>query len=238
VVETGAPTLNVVTGIRLFAAIVFALAVPVILVTSAVRWTTLDTGFYMQEFAKYRIGFHMGLTDDQLHAIADAFASYFQAPPGELNIVADLPSGRQALLNAREIHHMVDVQMLMHLVFRLWMVSLAVAVVSGAVIAALDRSSAAEWVLTAAAGGGLLTAVLIAGIGAAAMLDFNTVFYRFHMVSFTNDLWLLDPKTDRLIQLFPSGFFFDAAMRIALSAMLGGVAIAGGALAWLRFRSG
>jgi integral membrane protein (TIGR01906 family) len=222
--------------IRTVAAVVVALTVPVLLVTSAVRWTTLDTGFYLQEFAKYRIGFNMGLSDQQLHVIADDFAAYFQGPPGELHIVADLPSGRQALLNAKEIHHMVDVQVLMRLVFQLWVGSFIILGIAVAIMVLPHPSSAAPWVMTAAASGGILTVVLIAGIGAAAALDFNSLFYRFHMLSFTNDLWLLDPRTDRLIQLFPIGFFFDAAMRIALSAAIAGALVAASALAWLRFR--
>ncbi len=235
-VETSAPSLNIVTAIRTAAAIIVAVAIPVLLVTSAVRWTSLDTGFYLQEFAKYRIGFNMGLSDEQLHAIADAFAAYFQAPPGEVNIVVDLPSGRQALLNAKEIHHMVDVQVLLHLVFRLWVGSLIIIGIAIAATVIPQPQTAAPWALTAAASGGLLTVVLIAGIGVAAALDFNSLFIRFHLLSFTNDLWLLDPRTDRLIQLFPTGFFFDSAMRIALTSLLSGALMAGTALAWLRFR--
>ncbi len=232
--ETSAPPLNAFALMRAIAVVVAAVAIPVVLVTSAVRWTTLDTGFYLQEFAKYRIGFNMGLSDDQLHAIADAFAAYFQAPPGELNIVTDLPSGRQQLLNAKEIQHMVDVQALMRLVFRLWIGSLLVLAIALGAIVIPQPSTAASWMATAAASGGLLTIVLIGGIGLLAAIDFDALFYRFHLLSFTNDLWLLDPRTDRLIQLFPLGFFFDAAMRIALTALLAGAVIAGSALAWLK----
>ena len=35
------------------------------------------------------------------------------------------------------------------------------------------------------------------------------------MISFTNDLWQLDPSRDYLIAIFPEGFFFDATMWIA-----------------------
>ncbi len=234
--ETSAPTLSAVTVVRTLAVTVAALAIPALLVTSAVRWTALDTGFYLQEFAKHRVGFNMGLTVEQLHAIADAFAAYFQSPPGELNIVADLPSGRQQLLNTKEVHHMVDVQTLMHLVFRLWIGSIVVLAIALAAIAIPQPSTAAPWAAIALASGGLLTIGLIGAIGLLAAMDFDALFYRFHLVSFTNDLWLLDPRTDRLIQLFPIGFFFDAAMRIALTALLSGAVLAGAALAWLRFR--
>ena len=46
-------------------------------------------------------------------------------------------------------------------------------------------------------------------------------------MSFSNDLWMLDPRRDHLIQLFPLEFFFDAALRIALLTVgLGGLVVA------------
>ena len=41
-------------------------------------------------------------------------------------------------------------------------------------------------------------------------------FRYFHLISFTNDLWILDPRRDYLIMMFPQGFFFDSTMFIAM----------------------
>ena len=51
--------------------------------------------------------------------------------------------------------------------------------------------------------------------GAASLAGFEDVFYAFHVISFANDLWQLDPSRDYLIAMFPEGFFFDATMWIA-----------------------
>lgn len=62
----------------------------------------------------------------------------------------------------------------------------------------------------------VLKPFLWAGISAIVMLlalvimyfaDFEAVFFKLHELLFTNDLWLLNPKTDRLIQLMPLDFF-------------------------------
>ena len=65
--------------------------------------------------------------------------------------------------------------------------------------------------------GGCL-AVLAALTAAAvwAAVDFDSLFILFHKLSFTNDLWLLDPQTDLLIRLMPTEFFIHYA------AILGG----------------
>lgn len=67
--------------------------------------------------------------------------------------------------------------------------------------------------------GGMLYGLRAAGtIGAAVLIwglaDFDGLFITFHRVAFTNDGWLLDPRTDLLIRLMPTDFFTDLALRI------------------------
>ena len=59
----------------------------------------------------------------------------------------------------------------------------------------------------------------------------------FHLVSFSNDLWLLDPSRDMLIRMFPEGFFMDATMLIAFATIVEAVVVSGigyGLLRWSR----
>ena len=46
------------------------------------------------------------------------------------------------------------------------------------------------------------------------LVDFTKVWDQFHYIFFTNDLWILDPRTDILIQMVPEQFFFDMVVRI------------------------
>ena len=64
-------------------------------------------------------------------------------------------------------------------------------------------------------GTGAVFAVALALIGVIST-DFSKYFIVFHKIFFTNDLWILDPRTDMLINIVPEGFFFDTAARIAL----------------------
>jgi integral membrane protein (TIGR01906 family) len=47
-----------------------------------------------------------------------------------------------------------------------------------------------------------------------ALIDFDGLFLLFHYISFSNNLWILDPSKDYLIMMFPEGFFNDAAILI------------------------
>lgn len=52
------------------------------------------------------------------------------------------------------------------------------------------------------------------------MVDFNRYFTYFHLIFFNNDLWLLNPNTDLLIQMLPEEFFISIFIRIILFFLL------------------
>ena len=190
-------------------------ALPLALVSSNVRAVALDQRFYMAEFTRYDIDAATGFTSEQLRGIAQAFITYFDAPPGRMDVQVARGPSLQPLFNERELVHMEDVQALMHLLSRVRIVALAY--IGAFVLAGLVwRRSAFVPVLawTVAAGAGL-TVALFAALGALAATDFSELFIQFHLVSFSNDLWQLDPRRDYLIRLFPQGFFQDAALRVA-----------------------
>lgn len=62
-----------------------------------------------------------------------------------------------------------------------------------------------------------ITGALLAVAGLTALIvsgNFDRYFVVFHHLFFDNDLWILDPAKDNLINLLPEGFFSDTALRI------------------------
>ena len=57
---------------------------------------------------------------------------------------------------------------------------------------------------------------IAAVVGILSLFGFQRLFVFFHLVSFDNDLWILDPTRDYLIMMFPQGFFFDATVFIVV----------------------
>jgi len=49
---------------------------------------------------------------------------------------------------------------------------------------------------------------------------------QFHLISFANDFWMLDPRTDRLVQMFPDGFWFDVALGVGIATLVQAVLVA------------
>ena len=78
----------------------------------------------------------------------------------------------------------------------------------------------------------------VADSGLDELVGFEALFRAFHVVSFSNDLWRLDPRTDYLIAMFPEGFFLDATLWIAGSTVLEAAVILGASILFLRSRLG
>jgi integral membrane protein (TIGR01906 family) len=224
-----APVLYV---LRALAMIAITLALPVFLVSSAVRGVALNRSFYQDEFTRYGVGQVTGLPPDELNRVAQAFIDYFQGEPGRMDVTVQTRTGPAPLFNEREIAHMVDVQAIMRLFVRGWLISALVLMLGIVLIVAVDPPTGARELLRAVTVGGALLVIAIGALAIGALIDFERLFVQFHMLSFSNDLWLLDPATDRLIQLFPEGFFYDSAIRIAVQTVgTGLLALVGGLVA-------
>ena len=77
---------------------------------------------------------------------------------------------------------------------------------------------------------------LVVVVGLGSLIGFDRLFLAFHVVSFSNDLWQLDPRTDYLIAMFPEGFFLDATLWIVGSTVLEAMVVLGLSLLFLRWR--
>lgn len=50
----------------------------------------------------------------------------------------------------------------------------------------------------------------------SCLINFETMWHLFHKIFFRNDLWLLDPSTDKLIMLVPLEFFIKLVIDVGL----------------------
>lgn len=214
------------------AAILTIPAVLLFLVAGSVAWAVNDPGLYRNGFQRYDTAVRSGITDADLIVIGAELRRYFNTATEPLAVRAPIYGIEQDVFNAREIAHMYDVKRLVRGTY--W-----VAVGSGLWIAAtlaagfvLRRREYVGPAARLALWGGGLTLAAVVGVGLASVVAFEQLFLLFHQLSFANDLWILNPRTDYLLILFPGPFWFDATMRVALTAILGAVLLisAGGAI--------
>ena len=219
--------------IRIIAQWLFILSLPVLLLTASVSLAANCPWLYTYGFDKYDVGETTGLEDTELDRVADGLRAYFNSGEESISLSVLKDGESFEVFSEREVGHLKDVKSLFRLVYALLLGTGIYAVVYVGVCLFWWRDRRLYWGLI---DGGGLTLVLMLAIGLAAAINFDWLFLNFHLISFANDLWMLDPSTDYLIMLFPRGFWFDAAFFCAagtafLALILGGVG-------WWRLRKG
>ncbi len=195
---------------------VFLVALPLFLVLSNVRIAASELAVYGYAFDRYDAEEVTGVGRADLDRAARDIILYFRDDRDLLDIRVAIEGREQALFNPREVLHMRDVKELMGRAFSVQELSLlyVVGYISVVYLWARERSMR-HLARLVALGGGLTVAVL--GLASAAVLaGFDDLFRQFHVVSFSNDLWKLDPDRDRLIQMFPRGFWYDATLGVGM----------------------
>ena len=206
---------------RKVAVVLFISLVPIFLITTSVRWVINFPGLYSYGFDKYNIPDYTGIQRDDLLDAGGQLRDYFNNDE-ELLIIRTFVLGVlvESLYNQREIAHMRDVKDLVRNVYRVQEVIGLYLLIFAAVGFYVSRRRFVDTLLWVVSRGGIVTLSLVVLVGLLSLVAFNRLFLLFHLVSFSNDFWQLDPRRDYLIAMFPQGFFFDATMLIALSTIV------------------
>jgi integral membrane protein (TIGR01906 family) len=133
------------------------------------------------------------------------------------NLLNYLKGGREinsSYFNEREITHLQDVKGLFSLSSMLLFLSMVFCL--GIIGYAFFKKDLALIAYCLIAGGALTLVFII--ILSLLSLRFEWLFVKFHELLFTNDFWLMNPATDKIIILLPEPFFKMAAKRIFLTA--------------------
>ena len=218
---------NIPTALRWLGAIAFVISLPVFLILGNILDVASDRSFYASEFEKYRIRDVTRLDDVQLMAVADHFIGYLRDPAATLDIEVTINGTRRPLFNQKEINHMVDVQHLFQLAKNARLVAGAVLLLVPLLGVGLGGSAFLPRLGTLLVAGGMATVGILGLAGLLSLVDFTEAWTQFHHIAFSNDDWLLDPRTDYLIMLYPEGFWFDAVMKIAMQSALEAVVLGG-----------
>jgi len=220
-------------NVRIIAQWLFIICLPVLLVTAGVSGAVNSPWLYKYGFDKYGVSQATGLAPSELAKAAAGLIAYFNSSDEPINITVIKDGQPLTLFNEREVAHLRDVKGLFRLVYRVCLGALVYALLYVGLSLFWWRDHRLAWGLV---GGGGLTLALMLALGLGARLDFDWLWWQFHLISFANDFWQLDPTRDYLIMLFPGGFWYDAALFCILVTVVGAVMLGGVGVWWVRRR--
>jgi len=206
----------------------FILCLPILLLTGSIGGVVNSLWLYQSGFEKYNVSQTTGLAESELEVAARGLISYFKSGDEYISLTVEKDGEPFVVFNQREVIHLKDVKGLIQLDYRLALGMLIyVLAYAGVSLFWRRRTYWRRLAWGVVVGSGISLALLLA-LGIGTLLNFEQLFFQFHLISFTNELWLLDPTKDYLIMLFPQGFFYDTALfcggiTAGLAVILGGV---------------
>lgn len=188
---------------------------PVWLLLAITLYHTYNLPYYTQSFERYGISEYTGVGPQELERTAVQIIDYLKGRQPDLVFqVTDLEGNSWQAFEDRELQHMVDVRKIFD-VIRIFMWGYLIAF-AGVLVMAWRVGTLPQLGYKAAQHVVYPSVVLLVILFAAMMIDFNQAFTLFHHLFFRNDLWLLDPETDLLIQMLPLEFFIGIVQRILM----------------------
>ena len=218
----------------------FILCLPILLLTASIGWGVNSQWLYKYGFEKYNVSQTTGIADVELGKAATGLISYFNSGEANISLTVMKDGEPFELFNQREVVHLRDVKGLIWLDYWVLLGTLIYTLGYAGVSLFWQRKRYWRRLAWGVVSGSGITLALMLAMELGILLNFDQLFYQFHLLSFTNELWQLDPSKDYLIMLFPGGFWYDAAIFCAgitagLAIILGGVA--GGYLIFTRRRA-
>ena len=177
--------------------------IPIVIILLNFSILAFDDNYYKKQFEKNNI--YEKIPKEQADKEAE-------------NLINYLKQGKELqgdFFNEKEKQHLVDVRTIIKRLIGL----LYLSILAAAMIITIGFIQNKKQLGISFIAGGLLT-ILILIILFLSMINFEWVFIKFHEIAFTNNLWILDPETDKLILMFPESFFYGITKDIGIRSLL------------------
>lgn len=208
-------------GIGLITVFCLLFAVLITSVEAVVYW---NTGYFEKQYRKYDVLEQVHMEMEDLLYVTEEMMAYLKDEREDLKILTVVDGEDRFFFNEKEICHMVDVQGLFLKAIQFRRVAVGLLILFGGLLL-YQKQKAVLWRMLQWGIGLVLGSM--AGLALLISTDFTKYFTCFHLIFFDNDDWILNPKTDLLINIVPEGFFRDTAFLIA------GVFLTAAAMLWL-----
>ena len=212
--------------------LVLGLSIWVSLFLSVIQIQVMDQSFYSNHYRDLKIAQELNISDDELMNATNLLLDYLNDKRDDLNYTIQVNGLEDSYYNTKEKDHMVDVKNLYLTALSVRNFSVFSLGLSLVLLITWIKSRRKAIALQGMVDASLLLGSLLVAAGLYAFVDFNAFWIFFHQMVFSNDLWYLNPATDRLIVMVPEVFFNDMVSSILVKTVLGLSLISGG-LVWL-----
>lgn len=198
------------------------LAIAALLIIIAVLFTSLQIcinqrNWYYESYVKYGTAKETQISDEEMTEAIFRLIDYMEGRVDSIQLSVTEAGRVVEMYNRQEIDHMVDVRAL----YQAWRAVRTYGGILAAITIAVCMLTLPKGQRIGMLCRGFLIAAAVFGavlivLGIWVAVDFNSFWTEFHHLFFTNDLWLMDYATCRMIRICPLQLFNDIVVRFAL----------------------
>ncbi len=198
------------------------LAIAALLIIIAVLFTSLQfcinqRNWYYESYVKYGTAKETQISNEDMTEAIFRLIDYMEGRADSIQLSVTEAGRVVEMYNRQEIDHMVDVRAL----YQAWRAVRTYGGILAVIIIAVCMLTLPKGQRIGMLCRGFLIAAAVFGavlivLGIWVAVDFNSFWTEFHHLFFTNDLWLMDYRTCRMIRICPLQLFNDIVVRFAL----------------------
>jgi integral membrane protein (TIGR01906 family) len=186
--------------------IIFIISIYIFILLTIFEYSSLNVSYFKNKFEENNTDEITGKSTEELISISEKIISYLKGKRDDLIIYDE----KGLVFEGREVEHMKDVKTLFNRGYMIRNIFLVSALAAGLVLKFFYK----DRILKLLFYGGILFGFVLILIGLIIIFNFDRAFVIFHEILFSNDLWILNPEQDLLIQMLPSNFFSDLGLII------------------------
>lgn len=170
-----------------------------------------DKNFYKKEFLKYDV--YSKLANEDIEKINNDVLLYLKHGNNELI--------KNDFFNTKEKQHLLDVKNLIQglNLFFYFLIILFFFLLLTLFFLVKNKKKRVKYIVIILIGSSLLTIVDVFFFWLIVKLNFAGFFDKFHNLFFKPGTWIFDPAVDKIITLYPQGFFYDITIKIILDTL-------------------
>jgi integral membrane protein (TIGR01906 family) len=195
--------------IKWLLALLNAVSLLVILLFSAIEIPAFTDSFYKYEFQKNNTCEIIGISEYEIMSVTNKLTDYMRGRAPDLVVTVSINGEYREFFNDLEKAHMVDVKNLFSMADAVRGIAITLFLITFLCAFLMKERPAFRQFAKAIIG--VLAGFLALALSFAffALRNFDSYFTTFHEIFFDNDMWILDPATDLLINMVPLPFFID-----------------------------
>lgn len=197
------------------AACVFAVAVYFIILYGVFYTSILSPQFFHGEIDAYKLEEKRQVEPGELKNAADHLVDYLKDRKESPQLQISWQNDECNYFNERELEHLKEIEGIFRFLDRMWLWCFALGILC--LLFLWKRKATKECfkgILLIQAAFIVILLILLVWMA----VDLRGCINCLHRWFFTNELWILNPAKDKLIWLFPSKLFWDAAVRLGIAA--------------------